>query len=181
MIQLVFPDKKEGISMNDFISKIKENYFSIESLIEIIINIYAIFLIAIIFNFIVKFDLILSDFLIFVVLMAFIFIYFLYIRIFFNLPSEIKSSNELSKDSSFNEILLSSCLPGGHLEEVEYTTIREIRHYGGAKDKANLFYKLIILLLICFAFVSYIYNFLLIYVINLLILIVLMVLMKHRY
>jgi hypothetical protein len=91
-----------GAMMYNPIKKIKQDYFSLESTLEIIFNISAIFFISLIYYIFIEINLIQSEFLLFINLIIFIFIYYLSARIFLSFPSPLKHKFAiLSKEEPF--------------------------------------------------------------------------------
>lgn len=80
--------------MNKYFEKAKNNIFSLKSIYEIILNISAIFLLAILFYIFNEVYPIRSEFLLFIILMVSIFGYYLLARIFFGIPSTLKGEFE---------------------------------------------------------------------------------------
>lgn len=101
--------------MNKFFEKIKVDYFSFESMLEIIFNISAIFLITIIFYTLIEVYSIHSDFTLFMFLIISIFIYYFLARIFFNFPSSLND-----KFVNYNQTTLAEI----HYEFRENTDMR---------------------------------------------------------
>ena len=88
--------------MYNLIKKIKQDIFSLESILEIIFNISTIFFISLIYYIFIKVNLIQLDYLLFIILIIFIFIYYLSARIFLSFPSPLKHKFAiLSKEEPF--------------------------------------------------------------------------------
>jgi len=88
--------------MYNLIKKFKQDYLSLEYLLEIIFNISAIFFISLIYYIFIEINSTRMEFILFIILIIFIFIYYLSARIFLSFPIPLKHKFAiLSKEEPF--------------------------------------------------------------------------------